>query len=398
MNERARIRVVVTGIGVVSPIGIGAECFWASVADGFANVAIIHSFSGTGLRNRYACPVNDEALVRYARDLPHDVHRATLLGYAAGRECLLTAGADGDDIDAVYVGTTSGHFEEERPQDCARGSLHKVPAPLRSNANFAATIAHQLRIGSPAYTVGTACSAGNVAITCGADLIRRGSARRVLCGGADALSYLAFVGFARLRAMAGQRCQPFTLGRDGMLLGEGAAFLHLESYESAVSRGARIHAEIAGYGRTCDAGHITTPDEDGRGMAAAMKRALRDAGLGPADIDYVCAHGTGTPANDLSEARACRAVFGEHDPLVSSLKALTGHTLGASSAIEAVACILSLGRQSVIPHWVTADQDPECAIRLAGPRSGPGITLDVVANNAFAFGGNNSCVLIRRTP
>jgi 3-oxoacyl-[acyl-carrier-protein] synthase II len=264
------------------------------------------------------------------------------------------------------------------------------------STGFATRIARAIGIPGPALTVATSCSAGNIAIFRAMDMIGAGTHSRVLAGGADAFSELAFIGFSRMRAMAPERCTPFSLDRKGMLLGEGAAFLVIESLRSARARGARIYAALAGYGLSCDAHHIATPDASGRGAAAAIGAALRTAGLEPSAVDYVSAHGTGTPANDLGESRACRTVFAEHRPYVSSLKALVGHALGAASALEAVACVMSLRDQQLVPAWNVDTPDPDCPVRLPLPdRAAAPARLEVMLSNAFAFGGNNSCLALR---
>jgi 3-oxoacyl-[acyl-carrier-protein] synthase II len=264
-------------------------------------------------------------------------------------------------------------------------------------SNLADRIASALGVRGPSLTLGTSCSAGNLAICRAADLIRAGRRSRLLAGGTDAFSRLAFIGFSRMRAMAPERCTPFSRERRGMLLGEGAAFLVVESLASARERGARIYAVLAGYGLSCDAHHVATPDASGRGAAAAMRLALESGGLEPGAVDYICAHGTGTHANDLAESRACRLVFGDRVPYISSLKALLGHALGAASAIEAVASVLALSEQRLIPAWNVDQPDPECGVPLPLPGAANGTApIDLVLSNAFAFGGNNSCLALHR--
>jgi 3-oxoacyl-[acyl-carrier-protein] synthase II len=199
--------------------------------------------------------------------------------------------------------------------------------------------------------------------------------------------------------MATDVCRPFAAGRRGMLLAEGAAMLVLEPLAAARRRGAPILAAVAGYGLSCDAYHPATPAPDGRGAAAAMRSALADAGLEPGEVDYVSAHGTGTVQNDLSEAAACETVFGGHRPWVSSLKALVGHAMGAASALEAVAAVLSLRDRRLVPAWNVDEPDPRCPVRLPLPERLHGDEpVSTVLSNAFAFGGNNSCLVLRQPP
>ena len=389
---------VVTGFGVASAIGVGAEPFWQAIQSGRNGAHPVRSFDTSGLRNHIGCEIDDSLFTQPIRDDWAALPRAARLAAIAGTEALAHAGLDPEGVEGLCVGTTMGDLPEVERElgqlDLAAGQ-RKVSEVLETD--FATRIARALGVRGAALTVATSCSAGNVAIFRAADLIAAGTHSRVLAGGADAFSELAFIGFSRMRAMAPERCAPFARDRKGMLLGEGAGFLVIESLRSARQRGAPIYATIAGYGLSCDACHIATPDPNGRGAATAVGLALRSAGLQPSEVDYVSAHGTGTPANDLGESRACRAVFGEHRPYVSSLKALVGHALGAASALEAVACVMSLRDQRLMPAWNVDVADPDCDVALPLPGDGERPRrLDVVLSNAFAFGGNNSCLAFRR--
>ncbi len=242
--------------------------------------------------------------------------------------------------------------------------------------------------------VGGACAAGNYALAQALDDVRSGRSTRVLAGGVDAFSRTAFLGFSKLGALAPTACRPFGLDRQGLTLGEGAAFLLVESREAARSRGARERAVLAGAGLSCDAQHPTTPDPDGRGAALALGAALADAGVGPEEIDWICAHGTGTRANDRAEVAAMTAVFSGRRPPASSIKSLTGHGLGAASAIEAVACVLALETGLVPPTWGVGAQDPDCDWDVIndGPRR---LDARVVVNQSYAFGGCNAVTVLR---
>lgn len=390
---------VVTGFGVASAIGVGAESFWQAVQSGRNGTSPVRSFDTTGLRNRIGCEIDDALLAGSIRPPWAGLPRASRLAAIAGSEALARAGLEPEAVDGLCVGTTMGdlpQIEGELGQLGTAGKESDVPGILETD--FATRIARALGIRGSALTIATSCSAGNIAIFRAVDLIAAGSHARVLAGGADAFSGLAFVGFSRMRAMAPERCTPFSRERKGMLLGEGSGFLLIESLRSARQRGAHVYAAVVGYGMSCDAHHIATPEASGRGAATAMDVALRRARLRPSEVDYVSAHGTGTPANDLAESRACRQVFGDHHPYVSSLKALVGHSLGAASALEAVACVLSLRDQRFVPAWNVDSPDPDCPVRLPLPgaaedRAEP---IDTVVSNAFAFGGNNSCLAMRR--
>jgi 3-oxoacyl-[acyl-carrier-protein] synthase II len=311
---------------------------------------------------------------------------------AAG-EALAHGGVGPHEIDAVCVGTTMGDLPEVEAG--LAGDRWLEPAAAILSRGFAERIADALGVAAAADTIATSCSAGNLAICRARDLVRSGRASRVLAGGADAFSRLAFVGFARMRAMAPLRCTPFARDRKGILLGEGAAFVVVESRASAERRGAPVHALVAGAGLTCDAYHVSTPAPHGRGTALAIRQALADAGVEPDEVDFVSAHGTGTPHNDVAESHACASVFGRHRPYVSSLKALIGHTLGAAGAIQAVACALALRDQRIVPAWHVDTPDPDCDVELPLPGCVQPRSLRVVISNGLAFGGNNSCLVLR---
>lgn len=390
---------VVTGFGVASAVGVGAEDFWQGVRSGRSGASPVRSFTTKGLRNHNGCEIDDALLTASVRPAWRVLPRASRLAAISASEALSRAGLDAEAVDGICVGTTMGdlpQIEGDLGQLEQNGNESEVSGILATD--FATRIARALGIRGSALTIATSCSAGNIAIFRAADLIAAGTHSRVLAGGADAFSELAFIGFSRMRAMAPERCTPFSRDRKGMLLGEGSGFLLIESLRSARQRGARVYAAVVGYGLSCDAHHIATPDASGRGAATAMSVALRRARLGATEVDYVSAHGTGTPANDLAESRACGQVFGDHQPYVSSLKALVGHSLGAASALEAVACVMSLRDQRFVPAWNVEAPDPDCPVRLPLPgaeedQPGP---IDVVVSNAFAFGGNNSCLAMRR--
>lgn len=389
---------VVTGFGVASSIGVGAEEFWDGVQTGRNGAHPVRSFDTSGLRNKVGCEIDDASLIDSHRSEWDALPRASRLAAIAGTEALAAAGLAPEEVDSLCVGTTMGdlpHIERDLGNLEGSGKQQQVQSLLKTD--FATRIARAIGVPGPALTVATSCSAGNIAIFRAIDMISAGTHARILAGGADAFSELAFIGFSRMRAMAPERCAPFSLDRKGMLLGEGAAFLVIESLRSARERGAHVYAALAGYGLSCDAHHIATPDATGRGAATAIGTALRTAGLEPSAVDYVSAHGTGTPANDLGESRACQQVFGGHRPFVSSLKALVGHALGAASALEAVACVMSLRDQRLVPAWNVDRPDPDCHVALPLPGLGDAPPrLDVMISNAFAFGGNNSCLALRR--
>jgi 3-oxoacyl-[acyl-carrier-protein] synthase II len=263
-----------------------------------------------------------------------------------------------------------------------------------STANLLATAFGLL---GPKTTLMTACSSGATAIGLGRDLIRAGQARMMIAGGTEPLCRMTFSAFNALQALDPEICRPFSGDRAGLSLGEGAAILILESLVDAQARGARILGEVLGYGVTCDAHHMTAPDTGASGAIRAMQAALSDAGLAPEAVDYIHAHGTATPLNDLMETRAIKAVFGERAKTlpVSSTKAMTGHTLGAAGALGAVVALLAINEGFIPPTIHCRMPDPECDLDYVtegARRAEPGVVLC----NAFAFGGNNTTVIFGR--
>jgi 3-oxoacyl-[acyl-carrier-protein] synthase II len=260
---------------------------------------------------------------------------------------------------------------------------------------IAAHIASEFGFEGPNLVIPTACAAGNYALAHASDNIRNGEAEVMLAGGSDAFSRITYTGFARLGAIAPERCQPFDKNRKGMVPGEGAAILILERRDRALARGARIYAELVGYGLTCDANHMTAPQGDG--AARAMQIAMADAGVRPDEIGYISAHGTGTTVNDRVETAAVKQAFGDaaYRVPMSSIKSMLGHTMGAASAIEAAACTLAVRDDRIPPtiHHETAD--PDCDLDYVANQARQ-VPVELAMNNAYAFGGNNASVIFRK--
>jgi 3-oxoacyl-[acyl-carrier-protein] synthase II len=300
------------------------------------------------------------------------------------------------------MGTTSGEplFIEQYNDIRKSSGAETVPADVFARYPchvIPAHVAVEFDLHGPCLMIPTACAAGNYAIGYGFDMIRTGRATAVLAGGADAFSRITYMGFSRLGAIAPQRCQPFDRNRKGMVPGEGAAVLVLEPIDRAHARGASIHAEVLGYGVSCDSHHMTAAHPQGDGAVRAMAAAFRESGVSADDIDYISAHGTGTPTNDRIETLAVRTLFNGRAAGIpmSSIKSMIGHTMGAASAIEAAACCLALETGWVPPTMNYEEPDPECDLdyvpnraRKADPR--------VVLNNAYAFGGNNASLCLAR--
>jgi 3-oxoacyl-[acyl-carrier-protein] synthase II len=289
----------------------------------------------------------------------------------------------------------------ERYNDARKaGGLESVPADIlpKYPCNVVPShIAVEFDLRGPCLMIPTACAAGNYAIGYGFDMIRTGRTDLMLAGGADPFSRITYMGFARLGAIAPERCQPFDKNRKGMVPGEGAAVLVLEPLEDAQARGATIYAEVLGYGVSCDSHHMTAAHPQGDGAIRAMAMALKESGRSTADVDYISAHGTGTPTNDRVEAIAVRTLFGERAPCVpmSSIKSMIGHTMGAASAIEAVACSLAI-HTGVIPPTMNFGEPDEGSELDYVPNQARRTDPRIVLNNAYAFGGNNASLCLAR--
>ena len=401
----SRGRVVVTGIGVVTSIGIGREAFWRNLLEGRSGIGPVESFD----TRRYQVHLGGEVkafepAAFVTRQSPAAMGRASQMAIAAARLALDDAGIAAGELDpsrvGVAMGTTSGEPEWiERFNDRELAGernligdefLNRYPCHV-----LAAHVASELGFRGVNLVIPTACAAGNYATAYGLDTIRAGDADVMLAGGSDAFSRITYTGFARLGAIAPERVQPFDKNRKGMIPGEGSALLVLEPLDRALARGARIYAELAGYGLSCDASHMTAPQ--GGGAVRAMAAAMRDAGLSPHDISYISAHGTGTPANDRVETVAVKEAFGEAAPRVpvSSIKSMLGHTMGAASAIEAAACALAVFDDRVPPTINLEEQDPECDLDYV-PNDARAMPVEAAMNNAYAFGGNNASVIFRK--
>jgi 3-oxoacyl-[acyl-carrier-protein] synthase II len=301
------------------------------------------------------------------------------------------------------MGTTSGEpgFVERYNDIRKAEGLEAVPGDMlpKYPCNvIPSNIAIEFGLHGPCLMIPTACAAGNYAIGNGFDLIRSGRAELMLAGGADAFSRITYMGFARLGAIAPEKCQPFDKNRKGMVPGEGAAVLVLEPLDAALARGATIYAEVLGYGVSCDSHHMTAAHPQGDGAIRAMAMALRESGRTVDDVDYLSAHGTGTPTNDRVESIAMKTLFGERAPRVpmSSIKSMLGHTMGAASAIEAVACSLALSTGIIPPTINFQEADPEYADLDFVPNQARRTNPRMVLNNAYAFGGNNASLCLAR--
>ncbi len=400
-----RPRVVVTGLGVVSSIGLGWRAFWDALLSGRSGIRRIRYLDTTDYPTHYGGEVDGfEPSAFMPAAVASRVGRGTQFAIAAAQMALSDSRLEPDGgwqaRTGVCLGTTMADIQalEEIHRVWVASAGGRLPVSLMSrypSYAMSTNVAKHFGLLGPNLMIPTACAAGNYALAHAFDALRLGKADVMLAGGADPFSRIAFMGFNRLLAVAPERCQPFDRHRKGMMVGEGAAILVLERLDDAMARGAPIYAEILGYGLNCDAHHMTIPHLDG--VTTVMRQALADAGLQPDDIDYISAHGTGTPANDRTECAAIRAVFGDHTDRmpVSSIKSMLGHAMGAASALEAVACALAVATGCLPPTMNFETPDPECPVDCI-PNVSRRHRVRIALNNSFAFGGNNACVVFAK--
>jgi 3-oxoacyl-[acyl-carrier-protein] synthase II len=396
-------RVVVTGLGVVSSIGMGSREFAESLRAGRSRVRPIEAFDTTGFEYSNACEVPDFDAGQWLRRLPgSEVGRASMFSAVAARMALDHSGLDPRDMEGnglIAVGTTDAESRDldtlvAQELDGGPASMDGAIARRVSPGMLSVSVARELGVHDvDITTVGTACSAGNYAIGTGFDAIRMGDVDIAVCGGADALCRKNFTLFYRLGTVTPDICRPFDTDRQGILTGEGAGIVVLESLESARARGATIYAEILGYALNCDAHHPVAPK--GSSVARCLEMALENAGVKPGDVDFISAHGTGTKSNDVTESGAIRAVYGDSMPPVISVKSMLGHTMGAASALGFIASVLGIVESFIPPTINHSRTDPECGVDCV-PNDARSCPVEIVQNNGLAFGGNNASIIVAR--
>lgn len=397
-------RVVITGLGPVSSIGVGVEAFGAALRAGRSGISEITAFDASGFPHRRAGEVPDFEPAALLERLDVDVWgRTCMFAAAAARLAVRDSGIDPERLarsrSGSSFGTTGGEarvVEDLTEQWVADGfdslapdTVRKVPA-----SRISVAVNAELGLTGEVMTLSTACSASNYALGYAYDLVASGEQDYMVAGGADSVTRWVHAGFYRLGAVTEHACAPFDRDRSGILTGEGGAALFVESLDSARARGAHIYAEVLGYGLNCDAEHMVAPDADS--IAECMRLAHRNAGITAADVDYICAHGTGTPANDLVEARAATQVFGDRLPPISSIKSMLGHTMGAASGFGAIASVLGIDGGFIPPTINFTTPDPALGAIDPVPNFPRQARLDVVQNNGFAFGGNNAITILGR--
>lgn len=410
-------RVVITGLGVVTPLGTGLERFWSGLLAGKSGIRRITQFDASSLPCQIAGEIPDFRAEDYipAKEARR-MARASQIALAASQQAVddsaLPMPFPEPERLAVSMGTAIGGIDKAiegyllyLQHGLGRVNPFTVPASVPNMPSF--HVADRFGALGPNRTVVTACATGTQAVGEGADLIRWGTADVVLAGGFEALIRdFTFAGFAAMRALPTsyndepeRASRPFDALREGFVFSEGAAALVLESMQSAQARGAHIYAEVAGHASSSDAFHVAAPDPSGAGAVRTMKRALADAGIEPRQVSYINAHGTSTPANDAVETLAIKLLFGEqaYSIPISSTKSMIGHPMGASGSIEAVVCALTLDRQMIHPTINLEQPDPACDLDYV-PGQARAAQLQVALSNSFGLGGQNACLVLRAAP
>ena len=408
-------KVVITGMGVVSVVGTGLQAYWDGLVAGHSGIRRITQFDASKMPCQIAGEVPDFHVELYMdRKEARRVPRSAQFGFAAAKLAMENAGFTGSvpepERAGVVFGTAIGGLDRAtdgieviRNQGYERLNPFVVPTSLPNTSAYLISQAFQCL--GPSLTIGTACATGTQTVGEGLEMIRRGAADLVIVGGTEGLiADFAIGGFSAMRALPvnynenpEKASRPFDKDREGFVYSEGAAALVLESLEHAQARQARIYAEVAGQASSSDGFHMAAPDPNALGPARAMRWAIADAGLTPADIDYINAHGSSTPLNDLTETHAIKAVFGEraHQIAISSIKSMLGHAMGASGSLEIIACAMSLYTGIIPPTINYTTPDPELDLDYV-PNQARKANLNAVLSNSFGLGGQNACVVLKK--
>jgi 3-oxoacyl-[acyl-carrier-protein] synthase II len=414
MNVNGRRRVVITGLGAVTPLGGDVRSSWESLVAGRSAAGPITAFDTTGYVVTFACEAKAfEPSQWIEHKQARRMDRFAQMVVAAAREAQADAGLEIDkECDRIGASIASAMGGLKAFEDCydtlsGRGPdrVNPFSIPTIIPNMGAAWVSIELGTRGPLSSECTACAASQMAIGDGMDAIRLGRAEVMLCGGSEAaITRVGVAGFSAMRALSRRNddpeaaSRPFDADRDGFVIGEAGAILVLEELEHAKRRGAKVYAELVGYGLSSDAQHITEPDPSGENPARAMRMALADAGINPEEIDYINAHGTSTPLGDASETRVIKRALTEHVARkvpISSTKGATGHCLGASGAVEAIFCTLAL-QQGVLPPTINYETpDPECVFDYI-PNEAREADVRIAVSNSFGFGGHNATIILRR--
>jgi len=410
-----RPRVVITGLGAISPLGSSIDLYWNGLINGLSGIRRITQFDATDFPCQIAGEIPDfEPEIYLERKEARRIPRSAQIALASAIQAVKDAGLPeimpNKERSGVVFGTAIGGVDKLdegittlRTQGLSRVNPFIIPSGISNLSAF--LIARQFQCLGPNCTIVTACATGTQTIGEAAELIRRGAVDVVIAGGTEALIQdYSIAGFCAMRALPinyndnpQAASRPFDAKREGFILSEGAAAVVVESLEHALARGAHIYAEIAGHASSTDAFHIAQPDPDAAGPIRAMRWALADAGLSPHQIDYVNAHGTSTPLNDPTETRAIKSVFGDHayKLAISSTKSMIGHAMGASGTLEAVACVLTIEHGIIPPTINYTYPDPECDLDYI-PNHAQKRTINTTLSNSFGLGGQNACLVLKK--
>jgi len=396
-------RVYVTGIGVVSSLGFGRKPYWDALVRGASGISEVTLFDTASLGRSLGGEVKGFVATDFMSESEaRRMGRCSAFSVAAARMAAEDAGLKEHELagerTAVVVGTTMGEANvlgELQQAWIHEGEVRPAQLPRYGTTLLPIHVARAFGACGMVQTLPAACAAGNYAIGFAADQIRSGRCDVAVTGAVEIIEKLEYCGFVRLGAMSPDLCQPFDANRKGLILGEGSTMLILESEERVVRRGATPLAEVGGYGLACDAHHITRPHPEGEGSLKAMRHALESSRIDADEVDHINAHGTGTSANDSVEAKVIKAMFGDRDLPVTSIKSMIGHCMGASSAMEAAACIMSI-QTGVLPPTINYETpDPDCDLRIVANEKMER-KVDIVLNNALAFGGYDAVVTFAR--
>ncbi len=407
-------RVVITGMGTVNPLGHTVEEYWRRLAHGESGIGIVNRFDNSTMNSRIGGQVREFDHMPWFKDqkMARRLDRAIIYAHVAACQAMQDSGLEGKydpERAGAIIATGMGGvttFEADTRVMIERGHKRVSPffIPLILPNTVSAYFAIENNLQGPNYTILSACASANHSMGEAYEIIKRGTADVMFTGGAEsAITEVIYAGFGNMKALSTRNddpqgaSRPFDKGRDGFVMGEGGAVLVLEELEHAKARGARIYAEFAGYGMSCDAHHITAPCSDGAGGYRAMRNALQSAGMNPTDIALVNAHGTSTPLGDAGETMAIKRCFGDHARklMVHSTKSMIGHALGAAGAVEAVALMMAIVRNVVHPTINQQEADPDCDLDYV-PNTAREHRVDAALSNSFGFGGHNATLIFKR--
>ncbi|MDO4953730.1 MAG: beta-ketoacyl-ACP synthase II [Akkermansia sp.] len=414
MTER---RIVITGMGAVTPLGLSVDETWAAMREGRSGIRLVDTFDTSEVQARVAGQVRDFDPAPYFKKdpkAPRRCDRFEQLAMAAAVQAVEDAALDPEKEDLSRIGVMIGsgigglriHGENMRVMlDSGPRRVSPFCIPYMITNMASGLVAMEYGFGGPNMSISTACATSNHSIGEAWRIMKFGDADVMLCGGSEApVELIGLAGFANMRALSTRNddpataSRPYDVDRDGFVMSEGAAVVVLETLEHAQARGAKIYAELAGYGLSCDAYHLTSPMPEGEGASRCMEIAMQHAGIRPEQVDYINTHGTSTTMGDVCEIKAIKRTFGAHargGMVLSSTKSMTGHLLGAAGGVELIACVKAIQDNFIPPTINVFNQDPECDLDVC-PNQGRAHKVDVALSNSFGFGGHNATLVVKR--